>query len=570
MFLWTAFSYTQIESTLKLKNNVSLEYPAMEITTLNNPSQDYLFLDLTTGGIGNLMIVDNELTPVFYRKVSGIIYDFKYQPDGELTFSIGPSTIFGMDSSGKIINQFFAPPGITLDIHELRVMSDGTYFILGEEYLNIDMSQYVQGGDTAAILVTHNIIHMNANDNEIWRWRTIDHYDILDTDQYVNLTQHQIDWTHCNSLDIDNEGNILLSTRNFDEVTKINGTTGDIIWRLGGEKNQFTFINDIRGFSRQHCVRWMSNGDVIMFDNGHYLLPEYSSVVEYRIDETNFTATLVRRYTHNDAIFSRVLGSVQELSNNNILIGWGDSQNPAITEINDQDSIEFELKFLENARQYRIYRFKWETNLFTISSDSIDFGSTSVGDSSFAELILYNSNDSLVTINECFADNFSFSILNALPISIPPHDSITLVIIFKPEVEGYYHDKLNIRFVTDTLLLGKQVNLVGETTLVSVEDKTEAPLQFSLSQNYPNPFNSSTKISWELQRSSYLTLKVFDVLGNEVATLINEFRPAGKYDVDFNAALLPSGVYFYQLKAINSELSTAQDFLSTKKMILLK
>lgn len=570
MFLWTAFSYTQIESTLKLKNNVSLEYPAMEITTLNNPSQDYLFLDLTTGGIGNLMIVDNELTPVFYRKVSGIIYDFKYQPDGELTFSIGPSTIFGMDSSGKIINQFFAPPGITLDIHELRVMSDGTYFILGEEYLNIDMSQYVQGGDTAAILVTHNIIHMNANDNEIWRWRTIDHYDILDTDQYVNLTQHQIDWTHCNSIDIDNEGNILLSTRNFDEVTKINGTTGEIIWRLGGEKNQFTFINDIRGFSRQHCVRWMSNGDVIMFDNGHYLLPEYSSVVEYRIDETNFTATLVRRYTHNDAIFSRVLGSVQELSNNNILIGWGDSQNPAITEINDQDSIEFELKFLENARQYRIYRFKWETNLFTISSDSIDFGSTSVGDSSFAELILYNSNDSLVTINECFADNFSFSILNVLSISIPPHDSITLVIIFKPEVEGYYHDKLNIRFVTDTLLLGKQVNLVGETTLVSVEDKTEAPLQFSLSQNYPNPFNSSTKISWELQRSSYLTLKVFDVLGNEVATLINEFRPAGKYDVDFNAALLPSGVYFYQLKAINSELSTAQDFLSTKKMILLK
>ena len=339
----------------------------MEITKFNKPSEDYLFLDLTTNGIGNLLIVDNELIPVFYREVNGIIYDFKYQPDGELTYGIGPASIYGMDSSGTIINQFYSLPGITLDVHELRVLSDGTYYILGEEHLIIDMSQYIQGGDTVAILVTNNVIHMDADDNEIWRWRTIDHYDILDVDQYINLTQHHIDWTHCNSIEIDSDGNILLSTRNFDEVTKIDRATGEIIWRFGGEKNQFTFINDTRGFSRQHCVRRLSNGNLIMFDNGAYLTPEYSSVVEYEIDETNFTTTLVRRFTRNESIFSRVLGSVQELSNGHILISWGDSQNPAITEINEQDSIEFEMKFINYTRQYRSYRFKWETNLLTVS-----------------------------------------------------------------------------------------------------------------------------------------------------------------------------------------------------------
>ena len=534
----------------------------MEVTKINNPSEDYLFLDLTVTGVGNLLIVDNELTPVFYQKTNRIIYDFKLQPVGELTYGYGSSEIYGLDSSGTTINEYFAPPGIVLDTHELRVLTDGSYYIIGEERLVIDMSQYVQGGDTAAVVLTNDVIHMDANDNELWRWRSIDHYDILDVDEYIDLTQHQIDWTHCNSIEIDPEGNVILSTRNFDEVTKIDRTTSNIIWRLGGIRNQFTFINDTRGFSRQHCVRLLTNGNIIMFDNGHYLIPEYSSVVEYEIDELNFTATLVRRYTRNESVFSRVLGSVQQLTNNNILIGWGANQDPAVTEINEQDSIEFELKFINVASQYRVYRFKWETNLFTINSDSVDFGVVNLGDSSFAELDLYNRKDSEVTINEFLINDSSFSVLNDLPISIPPQDSVTLLLKFKPTAEGYYTDKLNIRFVTDTLLIGKQVKLTGTTSLVSVEGQNNSTFQFSLSQNYPNPFNPITTISWQLAQGTNVIIKVFDMLGQDVATLINGYKDAGNYRTEFNAANLPSGIYFYQLRA--------GDFIDTKKMILLR
>jgi len=93
------------------------------------------------------------------------------------------------------------------------------------------------------------------------------------------------------------------------------------------------------------------------------------------------------------------------------------------------------------------------------------------------------------------------------------------------------------------------------------------PNQFALSQNYPNPFNPSTVISYQLPVSGQVTLKVYDVLGNEVATLVNEYRDAGNYETEFNVAqesipTITSGVYFYQLKA--------GSFVETKKMILLR
>ncbi len=93
-----------------------------------------------------------------------------------------------------------------------------------------------------------------------------------------------------------------------------------------------------------------------------------------------------------------------------------------------------------------------------------------------------------------------------------------------------------------------------------------APTSFSLDQNYPNPFNPSTKISWQSPVAGWQTLKVYDVLGNEVATLVDEFREAGSYEVEFKSAVgslqLASGIYYYQLKAGN--------FIQTKKMMLMK
>lgn len=108
--------------------------------------------------------------------------------------------------------------------------------------------------------------------------------------------------------------------------------------------------------------------------------------------------------------------------------------------------------------------------------------------------------------------------------------------------------------------------------VTSVEDETTQPTEFNLEQNYPNPFNPKTVISYQLPVSSESTLKIFDVLGNEIATLVDEYKQAGRYEVEFNISSIAgsvsakggyaSGVYFYQLKA--------GEFVQTKKMLLLK
>ena len=97
----------------------------------------------------------------------------------------------------------------------------------------------------------------------------------------------------------------------------------------------------------------------------------------------------------------------------------------------------------------------------------------------------------------------------------------------------------------------------------AVEQHLNTPIQdFTLFQNYPNPFNPTTKISWQSSVSSWQTLKIYDVLGKEVATLVDEYKPAGSYEVEFNASGLTSGVYFYRLNA--------GIFTETKKLIITK
>jgi hypothetical protein len=94
------------------------------------------------------------------------------------------------------------------------------------------------------------------------------------------------------------------------------------------------------------------------------------------------------------------------------------------------------------------------------------------------------------------------------------------------------------------------------------KNSNKTPTSYSLNQNYPNPFNPVTKINFELPKSGLVTLKVYDVLGKEVSTLVNEIRKAGDYSIDFNGSALSSGVYFYKIEA--------NGYTDMKKMMLIK
>ncbi len=141
---------------------------------------------------------------------------------------------------------------------------------------------------------------------------------------------------------------------------------------------------------------------------------------------------------------------------------------------------------------------------------------------------------------------------------IQVNDGLTFTEILSLAVDsdGYLYAGTNGRSVFKTV----------NSTTTDVEEIKFEPTTFYLEQNYPNPFNPSTKISWQSPVGSWQTIKVYDVLGNEIVTLVDEYKPAGQYEVEFNPASniqhLASGIYFYQLKSEN--------YIETKKMILIK
>jgi hypothetical protein len=108
-------------------------------------------------------------------------------------------------------------------------------------------------------------------------------------------------------------------------------------------------------------------------------------------------------------------------------------------------------------------------------------------------------------------------------------------------------------FLADTLF---------RSTIVDVKNQEQLPTSYSLWQNYPNPFNPSTTIHFEIPKESYVTLKVFNMLGQEVLTILDEDKVAGRYEVKLDGSKLTSGVYFYQLKTGAN--------IQTKKMLLIK
>ena len=115
----------------------------------------------------------------------------------------------------------------------------------------------------------------------------------------------------------------------------------------------------------------------------------------------------------------------------------------------------------------------------------------------------------------------------------------------------------------DGILNDLTLQIMTDSPISNIEVDTQIiPSGYSLKQNYPNPFNPSTTISWQSPTSSHQTLKIYDLLGNEVATLVDEFLPTGTYKVSFDASGLSSGVYFYKLQS--------GKFVETKKMLLLK
>jgi hypothetical protein len=164
------------------------------------------------------------------------------------------------------------------------------------------------------------------------------------------------DYFHINSVDVDDDDNLLISSRKTSAVFKIDRQTGEVIWRLGGKKSDFEMGENAQ-FVYQHDARRQPDGAVTLFDNRDEINAEPSRGIVLELDETATTATLVREYLHPEGVFGIFQGNMQVLDNGNVFIGWGSA--PYISEFSRDGRLLFDAQFPAEVESYRAYHSPW-------------------------------------------------------------------------------------------------------------------------------------------------------------------------------------------------------------------
>jgi len=259
------------------------------------------------------------------------VQDAKQQTNGDLTVYVGnaigsnaaPGTFVEFTPAGDSVRSISAQGSPYTDGHELLVQSDANGkrvadYLFGYDIRNVDETGY--GGGASDPLSGHQLLRISASgaiDTLMQGWAYWTHADKIDPP----VADQSLD--HPNSIDFDLDGGVIASFRNLGAIVKIDPATRRILWQLGGARNQFTFVGDpLNGFSGQHSVRVLSNGHFLIFDNGVSNTPGASRAVEYAVDESGKTATMVWQYVPDPPLFNQFTGSVQRLINGNTVVAW--------------------------------------------------------------------------------------------------------------------------------------------------------------------------------------------------------------------------------------------------------
>ncbi|NNG27222.1 MAG: hypothetical protein HKM87_06820, partial [Ignavibacteriaceae bacterium] len=452
-------------------DSLPVNYPVVSIEKYDDPADGNLFLGIFGGTqYPSLLILENTGNPLFYLETKSDSYDFKKQPNGWLTyFDSDMNKYYALNSNYELVDSFYCGNGFKTDIHELLLLSNNHIYLLGLDPQIIDMSQLVPGGKEDAMVIGFIIQELDENKNVIFQWRSLDYISVLDAAQQVNLTAQVIDYIHTNSVCVDFDGNLIISSRNLNEITKINRQTGELIWRLGGKGNQFSFVNEEYDFYRQHDARRLQNGNILFFDNGNYHIPQFSRAVEYNLDETNFVATKVWEHRNKPDYYTGAMGSARRLSNGNTLINW--CRAGFVTEVRGDGSIALELKFQSDYYSYRVFKEEWETTLFTPWLDTLDFGEVYINQSLTKSVVIQSNSEKEITLTGVYNNSKEFSVSTNFPLTIPSFGQTSINVIFSPVETGQFSDTLNIRSDSDSSIVNSQVFASGIGTLLSNADE---------------------------------------------------------------------------------------------------
>lgn len=317
--------------------------------------------------VGFQQVLDGNGHTVYFRKAAKAT-DFKLHPCGLMSF-FGDGKCFIMDSTFRIIDSVGCLNGGMTDVHDFLILPNGNYLLIGTEVyvedlsrLAIFMNKNLPGSKRA--FVSYGIVQeINRKKQIVSDWHAKPYFRIEDVEKNYLTDTLYIDVTHFNSIDVDRAGNYIISARYSNEIIKVKKSDGTLLWRLGGNKNQFRFIGDTVPFLGQHDARLLNNGHLLLFDNGYGndAVQHNVRVLEYELNETKKTATLVWSYTPAQKTVSLANGNARRSDDGKTLVNFGKVKNgtPNITFVMLDTNKEklFELSYDDTIGSYRTYYY---------------------------------------------------------------------------------------------------------------------------------------------------------------------------------------------------------------------
>jgi hypothetical protein len=257
------------------------------------------------------------------------------------------------DASYREVARFPAGNGLQSDLHEFLLTPRGTALVTSYEDRNVDLSAL--GGRTDGRVlggIAQEIEVPSAR--VVWEWRSLDH--VEPAESYTRVG-HPFDYFHINSIELEPDGDYVISARDTWAVYKVSRDTGKVGWRLNGKKSDFAMGKGTR-FSWQHDARRHGPSRISIFDNADNPQEEpQSRAIMLDLDFRGMRASLVQEYTHNPGVLAHAMGNAQLQPNGNLLVGWGTQ--PQFTEYDSAGRVLFDATLPHGGENYRALRFPW-------------------------------------------------------------------------------------------------------------------------------------------------------------------------------------------------------------------
>lgn len=343
-----------------VKNSSSAQPGDVFVANQNGPERD------------GAMILDASGALVWFHPVASgnEVTDFhvqSYQGKPSLTWWQGTLRIPGLgtgedvifDRSYRQVAVVKAGNGLAADLHEFRLTPQGTALVTAYNPVYWDESSV--NGPHRAIVLDCAVQEIDIKTGLVlFQWDSLDHVPLSDSQVPLPTTANTaFDYFHVNSIQRDDDNDLVVSARNTWATYKVSHTSGQVIWTLGGKSSTFK-LGDGATFAFQHDVR-LSNGDqkVTLFDDGAGPpnVHTQSRGLALKLDSSKHTASVSAQFTHSPPVLAQFEGNVQSLANGDVFVGWGGQ--PNFTEYDSSSNVVWDGRFVDANASYRAYRDVW-------------------------------------------------------------------------------------------------------------------------------------------------------------------------------------------------------------------